>query len=226
MVEPLSDFEGNTALNYRILNDLRRRSPQTIYIHLSSAAVYGSPNALPINENATIAPISAYGWHRRLSEIVLEEYAALFGLRTGSLRIFSAFGAGLRRQVIWELAMKAHMAVPGPLMLQGYPDDSRDFIHGSDVAAAVATIAECGELTGECYNVAGGKEVCIMDLATLIMRSFGRERKLEFDYVRRSGNPRRWHADITKLRNLSFNPEITLEQGTAEVVEEVIRSGG
>src|SRR5262249_45575962 len=98
MVEPLADFESSTLLNYRILDDLRRRSPATIYLHLSSAAVYGNPTTLPVDEDGPISPISPYGWHKRLSEIVLEEHVRLFGLRAASLRIFSAFGAGLQRQ--------------------------------------------------------------------------------------------------------------------------------
>jgi UDP-glucose 4-epimerase len=227
MVEPLADFENSTLLDYRILDDLRLRSPETIYIHLSSAAVYGNPSALPVDEDAPIAPISAYGWHRRLSEIVLEEYAQVFNLKVASLRIFSAFGAGLRRQVVWDLATKAHAATsPGPLVLQGCPDDSRDFIHGSDVAVAIAMVAERGELKGECYNVAGGCEVRIKNLAMLIARHLGRGLALEFDNFRRPGNPARWHADTTKLRALGFAPQTSLKEGVAEIVREVIRANG
>src|SRR5271166_2032435 len=51
MVEPLADFQTSTLLNYKILDDLRRRSPSTTYIHLSSAAVYGNPAKLPVRED-------------------------------------------------------------------------------------------------------------------------------------------------------------------------------
>ena len=111
-------------------------------------------------------------------------------------------------------------------MLQGCPDDSRDFVHGSDVAAAIAIIAERGELKGECYNVAYGSEVRIKDLAAMIMRLFDRAPALEFDNVRLPGNPSRWHADTTKLRILGSTPHMSLEQGTAEVVQEVIGRDG
>jgi UDP-glucose 4-epimerase len=222
MVEPLADFESSTLLNYRILDDLRRRSPATIYIHLSSAAVYGNSTTLPIDEYAPIAPISSYGWHKRLSEIIMEEHTNLFGLKTASLRIFSAFGAGLQRQVVWDLAVKVHAASSSSLMLQGCPDDSRDFIHGSDVASAITIIAQCGELRGECYNVASGREARINDLAVLIGRLLKRDPILEFDNIRRPGNPGRWHADITKICSLGFEPKMSLEQGAAEVVGEVI----
>jgi len=221
-VEPLADFESSTLLDYRILDDLRRCSPATIYILLSSAAVYGNPSTLPVDEDAPIAPISPYGWHKRLSEVLLEEHARLFRLKVAALRIFSAFGAGLQRQVVWDLAVKARAASSGHLMLQGCPDDSRDFIHGSDVAAAVDIIAKCGELKAECYNVARGSEVRIKNLAALIARHFGRAPVLEFDNVRRPGNPSRWFADIRKLRALGFAPQMSLEDGIAEIVREVV----
>jgi UDP-glucose 4-epimerase len=226
MVEPLTDFETSTLLNYRVLDDLRCRSASTVYIHLSSAAVYGNPARLPVAEDAEIAPISAYGWHKRLSEIVLEEYAKLFSIRSASLRIFSSYGTGLRRQVVWELASRA-IAQPGhSLVLQGNAEDSRDFVHGSDVAEAVQAVVERGALIGECYNVAAGTETRVHDLAALVLHLLGRSTEIEFDGRRRPGNPSRWQADIAKLRALKFSPRVSLEEGVREVISEIKRING
>lgn len=225
MVEPLADFEASTLLNFRVLDDLRRRSPATVYIHLSSAAVYGDPARLPVAEDAALAPISPYGWHKRLSEMVLEEHARLFGMKTASLRIFSAYGAGLRRQVVWDLCQRA-IADPGPLVLQGAPEDSRDFVHGSDVAEAVRAVAERGALQGECYNVATGVETRVHDLAALILKLLGRTTAIEFDKRPRPGNPSRWQADVGRLSALGFAPRVELEDGLQHVIKEVERSRG
>lgn len=226
MVEPLSDFETSTLLNFRLLDDIRRRCPQTRYVHLSSAAVYGEPARLPVTEDADIRPISPYGWHKHLSERVLEEHSHLFGLRTASLRLFSAYGAKLRRQVVWDLAQRA-AANPGrSLVLQGRPEDSRDFVHGTDVALAVETVAARGSLRGECYNLAGGTETRIGDLATMILRRLGRPAEIAFDDRPRPGNPSRWHADISRLQTLGFAPRVTLDAGVGEVVEDVTRGRG
>ncbi|MEI9805549.1 MAG: NAD-dependent epimerase/dehydratase family protein [Pseudolabrys sp.] len=221
MVEPLADFEASTLLSYKILDDLRRRSPSSAYIHLSSAAVYGDPASLPVHEDAACAPISPYGWHKRMSEMVLEEHTKLFALRAASLRIFSTYGAGLRRQVIWDLASRAIAEPNRPLVLQGQPDDSRDFVHGSDIAQAVQAVAERGPLHGECYNVAAGEETRMQDLAALVLRVLDRPAQIEFDGKRRPGNPRRWQADTARLRALGFSPRIGLEQGVLEVIGEI-----
>jgi UDP-glucose 4-epimerase len=226
MVEPLADFEASTLLNFHILDDLRRRSPGTVFIHLSSAAVYGDPACLPITEDAPVAPISPYGWHKRLSEMVVEEHARQFSLRGASLRIFSAYGPGLRRQVVWDLISRAVANPDGPLVLQGLAEDSRDFIHGADVAAALQTIVERGELVGESYNLASGVETSMGELAALIMRLLGRGPDIAFDAQRRPGNPGRWHADIGRLRALGFAPSLSLESGVRQMVEEVLRANG
>jgi UDP-glucose 4-epimerase len=226
MVEPLADFETSTLLNFRALDDLRRRSPSTAYIHLSSAAVYGDPARLPVAEDAEIAPISPYGWHKRLSEIVLEEHSRMFGMRTASLRIFSAYGAGLRRQVVFDVASRAIAEPSRPIVLFGRPEDSRDFVHGSDVAEAVQVVVERGQLNGECYNVAAGVETRVYDLAFLVLQLLGRRDEITFDGQPRPGNPSRWRADVSKLRALGFSPGIVLEEGIAEVINEVKQANG
>lgn len=218
MLEPLADFEASTLLNFRILDDLRRRSPHTIYIHLSSAAVYGEPSRLPVAETARLAPISPYGWHKRLSELVVEEHSTQFGMSSASLRIFSAYGAGLQRQVVWDVVSRAVAHPEKPLELQGDPLDSRDFVHGSDVAAAIQVIAERGALVGECYNVASGNETTMQQLGGTILRLLGRESELRFDNRRRAGNPGRWQADIGRLASLGFVAERRLEVGIEEII--------
>jgi UDP-glucose 4-epimerase len=221
-LEPLIDFDASTTANFHILNDLRLRSPDTIYIHLSSAAVYGNPIQLPVREGAEIAPISPYGWHKRLSELVLEEYSTLFGLRTASLRIFSAYGEGLRRQVVWDLIGRIRAAGSQPVEVWGPPDDTRDFVHAVDVAAAVAAVVRRGALRGECYNVAYGRQVQIKELVELIASRCTGEITVRFTNVRPSGNPSRWHADIAKIRALGFIPEITLENGIDRVLRNLM----
>jgi len=218
LVEPLADFEGSAVLTFRVLDDMRRTCPEAAFILLSSAAVYGEPEQLPVREDATIAPISPYGWHKAAAETVVLEHARQFGLRTASLRLFSAYGAGLRRQVVWDLTQRALKTPDVPLTLQGCPEDSRDFVHGSDVAAALDAVFQGGDLAGEAYNVAAGVETPIGALASMILQAIGRADEIEFDQQRRTGNPARWQADIGRLTSLGYAPAWTLEQGVAELV--------
>jgi UDP-glucose 4-epimerase len=219
MIEPLADFQANTHVVYEISDSIRRRSLKTAFIQISSAAIYGDQEQLPIAEDALTRPLSPYGLHKRMSEEVLAQHAALFGLRTASLRVFSAYGIGLRRQVVWDLATRVQALRGKPLILQGRAEDSRDFVHAADVAAAVEKVVVSAPLNGEVYNVASGEETLIYDLATQILDIVGVKAPIVFDEHRRPGNPSRWRADITRLRALGFETRTTLEDGVREVVQ-------
>ncbi|HMJ45974.1 MAG TPA: NAD-dependent epimerase/dehydratase family protein, partial [Ferruginibacter sp.] len=86
---PLIDFEANTLDVVKILDAIRKSNLLCKYLHISSAAVYGNPAHLPITESAPLNPISPYGYHKLMSEIVCKEYAALFGIQVAIVRPFS-----------------------------------------------------------------------------------------------------------------------------------------
>jgi UDP-glucose 4-epimerase len=215
MTNPTEDFEGNTRVVQDLLESCRAIGFSGGVLLMSSAAVYGNPDAMPVGEDAKVRPVSAYGYHKRQAELLFEEYARIFGLKTGVLRIFSAYGAGLRRQVLWDLSEKI-LSGSGPLVLQGTGAETRDFIHASDVARAAALIAERGAMEGEVYNVASGEEMPIRRLAALLCESLGVERELKDSGRLPDGVPARWLADISRLRALGFEPSVSFPDGVAE----------
>jgi UDP-glucose 4-epimerase len=117
----------------------------------------------------------------------------------------------LRRQVIWDICQK--VIDSKRLVLQGTGRESRDFIHATDIAKAVEIVARNGQMQGEVYNLANGREVRIDELATLIINELNLESQLQFDGIVPEGVPLNWVADISKIRSLGFNPQITLESG-------------
>ena len=96
-------FASNVIVVGKVLEILRQNSFQHVkYINLSSAAVYGNPNLLTISENAETNPLSPYGYHKLMSELLLKEYHHCFGLKTLSLRIFSAYGMGQKKLFLFD----------------------------------------------------------------------------------------------------------------------------
>lgn len=211
MTEPAADFHANTTLTFELLETLRLNAPACRFLLLSSAAVYGDPPTLPVTEEHPIAPLSPYGYHKRQAELLCEEFARVHGLATASVRIFSAYGPGLRRQVIWDICERA--LTTGRLPLHGTGGESRDFIHAADIARALHLLASAGAARGEIYNLASGRETTIAELAALLLTALGSSVQPEFDQRATSGNPLHWRADITKISALGFHPTITLEQG-------------
>ena len=215
MDDPSADFHDNAVLTFELLDALRRDAPGCRAIFLSSAAVYGNPVTLPVCEDHAVAPLSPYGFHKRQGELLCEEFSRVYALPTLSVRIFSAYGPGLRRQVVWDICQKAMGGAR--LELRGTGAESRDFIHAADVARALVLLAENAPAQGEIYNLATGRETTIADLARLILRVLENAEPPAFDGINPSGNPLRWQADISRIAALGFAPAQPLETGLRQV---------
>ncbi|HBJ34694.1 MAG TPA: dTDP-glucose 4,6-dehydratase [Planctomycetaceae bacterium] len=209
--DPLADFEAGPALTWRLLNTLRLRAPACRTVFLSSAAIYGTPSVLPISESTRPAPISPYGYHKWISEMVCEEFASLYEMPIASVRIFSAYGPGLRRQVIWDLFRQAF--TQNSISAQGTGNESRDFVHVVDICEALSIVLEQGQLKGEAYNLGSGVETSIAKLTSLVSSSTNKEIKISFSGHVPAGTPLNWRADMAQLSNLGFRPSITIEDG-------------
>ncbi|WP_445631827.1 NAD-dependent epimerase/dehydratase family protein [Nostoc sp. DSM 114167] len=211
IIEPDIDFQSNTTLTFEILNALRINAPRCRFIFLSSAAIYGNPESLPIGETQRCNPISPYGFHKLQSEQLCLEFSKVYDLPTASVRIFSAYGPGLRRQVLWDICRQA---IYQPIVkLQGTGKESRDFIHVLDIAKALLVVATSAPMQGETYNFASGREVTISELAEMVFQSLDYKGSVEFDGIVPVGTPINWQADVTKLGSLGITDFLSLERG-------------
>lgn len=209
--EPLRDYYLNTANVFRILDSIRIHSPYCRFINLSSAAVYGNPTGLPISEETNKQPISPYGHHKLFSEKICTEFYELFKVPTISLRIFSAYGVGLKKQLFWDIYNKANKNQR--ISLYGTGNESRDFVHISDLVSAIYLIMRKAEFNGTAVNIANGVEYTIAEVGEMFIEYFGKNRFLDFNGQENVGNPNNWRADISKLSSFGYKPEISLREG-------------
>ena len=168
--DPFGDFAEQIMPWANLLRAIQRTCSQARLILCSSAAVYGNPRQLPIPENTERAPISPYGYHKLIKELLLEEYVALHGIRGSAARIFSTFGPGLRRLAVWDIARRM---LAGDFSVEGTGRETRDYLYIEDVAAALLQITVAAQHQGEAINVASGIETEICQLALLIGRELG-----------------------------------------------------
>jgi UDP-glucose 4-epimerase len=215
MRDPASDFRQNTMLTFEVLDALRQYVPNCRFILLSSAAVYGNPKTLPVAESQHIAPLSPYGFHKRQCELLCQEFSRIYSVPTLAVRIFSAYGPGLQRQVVWDICER--LLKTGALSLKGTGYESRDFIHAIDIARGIALLADAAPAEGELFNLASGRETTIAEIAVLLTRALGLNATAAFDGENRPGDPLNWRADMTKLSAFGFTNTITLENGMREV---------
>lgn len=210
-VERELDFDLNVTKARLMLEAIRLHSPGTRLVHLSSAAVYGNPPILPITEDMAASPISPYGWHKLQAEMICREYAALGDVPTVSLRIFSCFGPGLRRQLLWDTAQKA--LAGRKLDLVGTGRESRDFIFISDLVRAIESVILNGSFDGQAVNVASGAETTIRHAVEQLIEAMNWDGDIQFSGAVRQGDPLNWRADISRLLATGYVPETTFRRG-------------
>jgi UDP-glucose 4-epimerase len=210
MADPAADFQRAVGAVAVVLESVRKESAQTRIVFLSSAAVYGDPVSLPVRENQALSPLSPYAFHKLQSELLLREYREIYGIRSVGLRIFSAYGEGMRKQVLWDICRKA---ADGDLLLQGNGTQSRDFIHADDVASAVLTLASQDGPLPPVINLAHGSEVTIASAASWICEEMGSGLTPRYDGQVPPGVPQRWRADVSLMRSLGWEPKVAPEPG-------------
>jgi UDP-glucose 4-epimerase len=222
VLDPSIDFNASVGVTFQLLNSLRLHAPECKFIYLSSAAVYGNPSSLPVSENQSTQPISPYGFHKLICEQLCQEFYKVYGLQTAIARIFSGYGNGLKRQVIWDICYKA-LNLP-ELKLHGTGLESRDFIHGQDIAKAIYLISQTDLFQSNVFNLASGNQTTIREILELILRHLNSNIntsniKIEFDGVVPVGNPLNWCADISRITDIGFTPEVSLDHGISTYIQ-------
>jgi len=214
--EPLTDFSSQTLPLLHLLEAVRRSRIPTRILLVSSAAIYGNPESLPVTEEARVQPISPYGFHKYYQERLLDQYRALYGFSVCKARVFSTYGPGLTHLAVWDITRRA---LRGDYTTFGNGDETRDYLYVNDVAAALCCIGERAAFSGEAINVASGRETRIMELAEKIylelgINATGRVLKRQESI----GIPARWCADVSRLGLLGFTPRTSLDEGISQTV--------
>lgn len=217
VLHPMEDLDGNLHSLYGLLLALQQLQIRPKIIFFSSAAVYGNPKSLPICETDAPSPVSPYGLHKLMCEQLCSYYNRLYGFRIRSVRVFSAYGNGLNKQILWDMYQK--YTKDGQIALFGTGDETRDFIHVSDIMRAVSLIIDD---TGseEVFNVANGEEISIRRLAETYAKKLGEDVGIvSFNGRGKEGDPRNWRADISLLESLGYRKTVEIGAGIDSYVD-------
>ena len=217
LINPQKDFMLNVVNVYRQLDAIRKYTTKCRYINLSSAAVYGNPEYLPIDEKHALEPISPYGLHKKMAEAICQLFYDNFKIPTCSLRIFSAYGAGLQKQLFWDLYQKSKNNQV--VSLFGIGKETRDFIHVLDVIHAIDSVINHAAFTHDIVNVASGQELTIKEVAETFFSIYDPKVQVLFQHQERKGDPSNWVADLSKLHSYGFQGQVNLFEGLTNYVK-------
>ena len=221
LLHPLRDFTLNVFNVCKLLDAMRKHALGCKFINISSAAVYGNPSTLPVCSHDATKPVSPYGQHKLHSEQLCKQYHAYFGLQTLSLRVFSAYGPGLKKQLFWDLYQKSKHTES--VSIYGSGNESRDFIYIDDIIQAIDLAIVHADFTGSCVNVANGEEVYIKDAANIFLGSL--EKNFVFEGNIKKGDPVNWVANINDITSWGYKRKINLKEGLEKYIEWASESG-
>lgn len=220
MANPHEDFTRTVVSTAVLLDWLRQRSPDTRVVAVSSAAVYGSAHNGPVDEQARLSPFSPYGTHKLMMEELCRSYAANFGLSIVLPRLFSVYGPGLKKQLLWDLCCK--LASNSRVELSGTGNELRDWINVRDVVLGLEQVARLAGSDSPAINVATGIATSVHDIAGIVTAAWsasdGKVREISFSGHSRPGDPLCLVADTAKMRALGIDSQTTVGRGVAEYV--------
>lgn len=221
--EPAKYYDNNVT-NTLILLDAMRAAGVQRFIFSSTAATFGEPQYVPIDEAHPQQPINPYGRTKFMVEQVLRDYEVAYGLQSVVLRYFNAAGADPEGQLGERHEPETHLI---PLVLQAAsrrrphihvfgrdydtPDGTciRDYIHIQDLCEAhwLAIQSLLAGRGSQAYNLGNGSGFSVQEVIDTARAITGQPIPV-VDGPRRAGDPARLVADATQARErLGWQPQ-------------------
>jgi UDP-glucose 4-epimerase len=220
--EPARYYRNNLANTQNLLDAMREHGAGN-FVFSSTAAIFGEPAQVPIDEGVPSAPINPYGRSKWMVEQMLADYEHAYGLQSVCLRYFNAAGADPEGELGERHDPETHLI---PLVLQAAsgrrpaisvfgtdydtPDGTciRDYVHVDDLCAAHLLALQRlwqGGGSGR-YNLGNGNGFSVREVIDTARRVTGRDIPLRFE-PRRAGDPARLVADSGRARReLGWQP--------------------
>jgi UDP-glucose 4-epimerase len=209
---PLEDFTRTTATTATLLEWLRNNAPLAKLVVASSAAVYGDTAGTAAGESRAPGPVSPYGYHKLMMEQLCQEYSRIFGLPTAIVRLFSVYGEGLRKQLLWDSAVKLDAAGTS-VELGGTGDELRDWLQVDDAVSLLYRVAAQASEVAPVFNGGSGVGTTVREMVTLLAAALGSNKDIAFSGHTRAGDPRALVADTARIAAIGHACHVPLTVG-------------
>ena len=186
------------------------------FLFASSAAVYGTPETVPIPEDSSTQPLSPYGSSKLQGEHLCHTTAANHEIIAPQLRLFNIYGPRQPSEgeagVVSSFVNRAHQGLPLTIFGDGY--QTRDFIYIDDVIEALIQAATMNSVSTIPINVGTGIPVSLRELAEAIQHTIPScSNDIQFEPPR-PGDIYHSVAQISRMQELlNFSPKYTLHEG-------------
>ena len=213
---PRQDFKDSLYGLFEIIESARKSGCKVLFP--STASIFDSSNELPVSERSYVKPSSPYAAAKAAGEAYCAAYHRCYNLDIRVVRMFSVYGIGMRRFAIHDMVRKIQKN-NDELVILGDGNQIRDYLYIDDAVNGIIAIAEKGE-PGEDYNLASGIPVRICDLAKTIGNLMGfPDIRIVTTGESFPGDVPKWFGDISKVRQLPFEPKVSLEEGLKRTIK-------
>ena len=232
MQQPYGYYENNVVGTLNLLQAMREADVDKL-VFSSTAAVFGHPQSELIDECHPTRPINPYGASKRMVEIILEDAARAYGLRSVALRYFNAAGASPEGDIGESHSPETHLI---PNMLRAANGDApalkvfgndyatpdgtcvRDYVHVDDLADAHSRALDfmASNEGAHAFNLGNGAGFSVLQM--IHAASEVAQRSIPYEIAPpRAGDPDRLVAASAKARReLGWAPRYT---DIAQIIE-------
>ena len=224
VINPLPYYANNVQGTCNLLECMQEHSVKRI-IFSSTAAVYGAPQYLPLDENHPHSPVNPYGHSKLMDEQILRDCQTAYGLQFVAFRYFCAAGAtgahGEARKCETHLIPKVLDQVLGKcekvlVFGKDFPTVDgtgvRDYIHVLDIARAhLLALEQLDAMAGRVFNLGTGTGFSVLEIIAAAQRLFQTEVRFEI-VARRPGDPPNLTATCERARQqLGWLPQYGID---------------
>lgn len=213
---PFVDYSRTVETTLAVLEYARISPAKPRVVLPSSAAVYGDASIFPTPESQLTAPVSPYGVHKEIAEKICQSYARHYSVSVAIVRLFSVYGVGLKKQLLWDACRKLS---EGNTAFFGTGEEVRDWIHVSDAVALMIRAADFAGESCPIYNGGGGEAFSNRVLLEFLAERLGVIQKPCFSGQTKAGDPLKYCADIDKSRAINWTPKVSWKDGVSEYAE-------
>jgi NAD dependent epimerase/dehydratase len=225
-VSPRQNLETNAVGTLNLLEAVRDNGVGC-FVHTSSSEIYGSAQAIPINEQHPVVGQSPYSASKIAADQLVISYARSFEVPAVIVRPFNTFGP--RQSLRAVIPTIVSQALWSDRIRLGTLETTRDFTFVRDTADGLISAAEATDTGGGVFNLGSGREISVGALAELIRELAGSQAPIEQDESRMrpaASEVQRLRSDSSLARAvLGWAPRFSLREGLTLTID-WIRSRG
>jgi dTDP-glucose 4,6-dehydratase len=215
-IEGSDDFVITNCFGTNVVVDTARRLEVGRVVHIGTDEVYGSVEVGSSKEGDPLEPRSPYSASKAGSDLLALSYHATHGVDVRVTRCTNNFGPYQYPEKAIPL-FTTNLLEDRPIPLYGDGMNERDWIHVDDHCSAVHLVLTDGT-AGEIYNIGAGNETANRVLVDKLLELTGKDESLVTYVEDRLGHDRRYSVDITKITELGWQRQRSLDEALAQTV--------